>query len=65
MKAKVGDRIICQPNTVGAPQREGEIQDTGPDGQPPFEVRWADGHETIFTPGPDALIQPKKGGKRS
>lgn len=65
MKAKPGDRIICQPNTVGAPPREGEIKDTGPDGQPPFEVRWNGGNQTIFTPGSDALIQRKRGGKRS
>lgn len=64
MKAKVGDQIICQPNTVGAPERVGEIQDTGPEGQPPFQVRWADGHETIFTPGPDALIRSRRAKSR-
>lgn len=65
MKAKPGDRIICQPNTVGAPPREGEIKGTGPDGRPPYEVRWNSGNQTIFTPGSDTLIRSKRGGKRS
>ncbi len=59
MKAKVGDQVICRSNTVGAPDRLGEVRDTGPQGEPPFQVRWTDGHETLFTPGPDTEIQAK------
>lgn len=59
MKARVGDRIVCQGNAVGVPERTGEVRRTGPGGQPPFQVRWSDGHETVFRPGPDAVIQPK------
>jgi Domain of unknown function (DUF1918) len=30
----------------------------GDDGEPPYRVRWGDGgHETLFFPGPDAVIK--------
>lgn len=60
MKAKVGDRIICHSNTVGAREREGEVKDTGPEGQPPFQVQWTDGSESLFRPGPDAIVKPTR-----
>lgn len=44
---------------VGEPIRDGEILETrGPEGGPPYIVRWGDtGHETLFFPGSDALIE--------
>lgn len=59
MKAKIGDHIVCQGNAVGAPERTGEIRKTGPRGEPPYQVRWSDGHESVFRPGPDTVIQPR------
>jgi hypothetical protein len=53
MKAKPGDRIIIAPPRIETPVREGEIVETrGPDGSPPFLVRWSDGHEALIFPGP-------------
>ncbi len=58
MQARVGDRIVIRGHRVGEPIRDGEILEVrGPDGGPPYIVRWEDsGHETLFFPGSDALI---------
>ena len=59
MKAKTGDHIVVESNTVGSPRREGEIVEVrGTDGGPPFVVRWSDGHEGLTFPGPDAHVVP-------
>ncbi len=59
MRASVGDRVCIRGNSVGTADRLGEIRKIqGPDGTPPFVVRWDDGHEGLFFPGPDAKIQP-------
>ena len=59
MQARVGDRIVIRGHRVGEPIRDGEILEVrGPDGGPPSIVRWEDtGHETLFFPGSDALIE--------
>lgn len=59
MWARVGDRLIVKGHSVGDPDRDAEVLEVrGPDGGPPFVVRWADtGHETLFFPGSDATIQ--------
>jgi iron-sulfur cluster repair protein YtfE (RIC family) len=59
MQACVGDRIIIKGHDVGDRDRDGEILETrGAGGSPPFVVRWDDnGHETIFFPGSDAVVQ--------
>jgi hypothetical protein len=51
MTGMVGDRIIVESETVGQPTREGEILEVieGEIGLR-YRVRWADGHESIFTP---------------
>ncbi|GAA1988370.1 DUF1918 domain-containing protein [Catenulispora subtropica] len=58
MKAMVGDRIIVQSRHLDEPQRDGEIIEVhGPDGAPPYVVRWSeDGHTALLFPGPDAQI---------
>ena len=59
MKARTGDHIVVESNTVGSPRREGEIVEVrGADGGPPFVVRWSDGHEGLTFPGPDAHVVP-------
>jgi hypothetical protein len=60
MNANVGDRIVVESEAVGTPTREGEILEVieGEMGVR-FRVRWADGHETVFTPsGGSARIVP-------
>jgi hypothetical protein len=58
MKAMVGDRIIIQSRHLDEPPRDGEIIEVhGPEGDPPFLVRWSeDGHTALLFPGPDAQI---------
>lgn len=58
MRGAVGDRIVTRSNRVGTPDRSGiilAVEGTG--GQPPFLVRWDDGHEALVFPGSDAMIE--------
>lgn len=59
MKANIGDRIIIRGHRIGEPDRDCEVVAVdGPDGGPPFRVRWGDtGHEALFFPGSDAVVQ--------
>jgi hypothetical protein len=61
MQATVGDRIIVHSTHVDEAVRDGEVLEVrGPDGGPPFLVRWSDtGHEALVFPGPDAEIRHK------
>lgn len=59
MKASAGDRLIIKSHHSGEPDRDAEILEVrGADGGPPYVVRWEDtGHESLFFPGSDALVQ--------
>jgi hypothetical protein len=58
MRAQPGDHIILAPPTVDGPLREGEvIESRGEDGQPPYVVKWSDGHEGLIYPGPGAVLR--------
>lgn len=56
MKAKAGDWLIVH----GRDHHEHHaliLTVHGPDGDPPFTVRWSDdGHEAMVFPGPDATV---------
>lgn len=58
MRASVHDRIIILAPHVGEANRDGEILEVrGPDGGPPYMVRWSDtGHEALYFPESDAVI---------
>lgn len=58
MYAESGDRIIVKGHHVGEPSRDCRvIAVRGPDGQPPYVVRWEDSdHDTLYYPGPDATV---------
>ena len=51
MNVKPGQWIVVESETVGTPTREGEILEII-QGQVSvrYRVRWADGHESIFSP---------------
>lgn len=58
MQASIGDRIIIKGHHIGEAERDGEILEVrGEHGGPPYLIRWDDGHEGLFFPGPDAYIQ--------
>jgi uncharacterized protein DUF1918 len=51
MHGKRGDRIIVESRQVGTPSREGEILEVIEGTvRVAYRVRWADGHESVFTP---------------
>ena len=57
MKASVGDRIEIRGTHLGEARRKGEVIEVRrADGAPPYVVRWPDGHEGLFFPGPDAVV---------
>ena len=57
MHAGVGDEIQVHGRTVGSAEQRGEILEVrGPDGAPPYLVRFADGHEGLVYPGPDSEV---------
>ncbi|MEU5402988.1 DUF1918 domain-containing protein [Streptomyces sp. NPDC005963] len=59
MHAKVGDKLVVHGRIVGQHDRIAEVVEVlGPDGGPPYRVRFDDGHETLLSPGPDTVIQP-------
>ncbi|GLW20701.1 MULTISPECIES: DUF1918 domain-containing protein [Microbispora] len=57
MQAAVGDRLVVHSAVVGEHEKHGEIIEVrGPEGGPPFLVRFEDGHEALVFPGPDAVV---------
>jgi uncharacterized protein DUF1918 len=60
MQASVGDRLHIHSRTVGVSDRIGEIVEVrGEEGQPPYLVRFTDGHETLVFPGADCVLEDK------
>jgi Domain of unknown function (DUF1918) len=62
MHAVVGDRLHVRGNVVGHPDRTGEILEVRESsGEPPYLVRFDDGHTCLVFPGPDAVVEhPRK-----
>ncbi|BCB86823.1 DUF1918 domain-containing protein [Phytohabitans suffuscus] len=59
MQATVGDHLHVHSNSVGTSDRIAEILEVrGTDGQPPYLVRFPDGHESLVFPGPDSVVEP-------
>jgi hypothetical protein len=59
MEVKVGDHVVVRGHSVAQPDRTAEVlQVLGANGGPPYQVRWTeDGHEGLFFPGSDALVE--------
>jgi hypothetical protein len=58
MHAHVGDTLAVPGRCVGEAGRIGQVLEVrGPDGTPPFKVRWEDGHEAVCWPGPETRVQ--------
>jgi hypothetical protein len=58
MQAAIGDRVVVPGTHVSESARDGEVIEVhGEGGTPPWVVRWsADGHESLFIPGPDCQV---------
>lgn len=62
MQAIVGDRMHVHGRKVGTADRVAEIIEVrGPDGSPPYMVRFPDGRESLMFPGPDCVIETPDG----
>jgi len=63
MQAAIGDRLLIRGNCGGTPDKGGEIvEGHGKAGEPPYLVRFDDGHTGLVFPGPDALVEAKTRG---
>ena len=62
MHANMGDQIVVESVKVDSARRSGQILEVmeGPAGEH-YRVRWDDGHESEFFPGPDARIVQSPG----
>jgi hypothetical protein len=63
MKAAIGDHLIVPAHHLDEPVRVGEVIEVhGPDGSPPYLVRWAGEERTALVfPGPDAHLEHELG----
>jgi translation initiation factor IF-1 len=60
MRATPGDHIVIETTTVDVPRRRGEVLEViGQGDGEHYRVRWHDGHESVFFPGPDAHVVAK------
>jgi hypothetical protein len=59
MRAERGDWLVVESLHVGQVRRRGMVLEAhGPDGSPPYLIRWDDGdHESLVYPGPDAHLE--------
>ena len=58
MNAEVGDEIVVRGRHVGDEDRKGVIIEVhGEGGAPPYLVRWEDGHDSVFMPSSDSLVE--------
>jgi Domain of unknown function (DUF1876)./Domain of unknown function (DUF1918). len=61
MKAHQGDRIILAASHIDQATRHGEVIEVrGKDGDPPYLIRWSDGHTGLLYPGPGAILRVGK-----
>jgi hypothetical protein len=57
MHARQGDRIVIETTTLDTRRRSGEVIEViGQGEREHYRVRWVDGHESLFFPGPGARV---------
>jgi hypothetical protein len=62
MEAQRGDRLLVHGRTVGQHDKVAEIVEVmGNGGEPPYRVRFEDGHEAVLSPGPDSVVRHEPG----
>ena len=61
MKAEAGDELTVRGLHEGDGDRHGVIVEVrGPDGAPPYLVRWRDGHESTFFPSSGTKVEHQR-----
>jgi hypothetical protein len=59
MRAKTGDHIVIETSKLDTRRRHGDVLEVlGEQDNQHYRVRWDDGHESIYFPGPDAQLRP-------
>ncbi|MGY1434472.1 DUF1918 domain-containing protein [Streptomyces reniochalinae] len=62
MRANTGDELLMHGRVVGQQDRTATIVEVmGARGEPPYRVRFDDGHEAVVSPGPDSVVQEPHG----
>ncbi|MEU5213190.1 DUF1918 domain-containing protein [Streptomyces sp. NPDC020742] len=57
MQVKAGDVLRFTGRVVGTPEHRAVVLEVlGPHGEPPYRVRYDDGHETEIFPGPGCVL---------
>lgn len=57
MQARQGDELVVESSVLGTPSRCGEIVEVIGEGEVQhYRVRWDDGHQSVYFPGPDARV---------
>ncbi|WP_449343600.1 DUF1918 domain-containing protein [Streptomyces yaanensis] len=60
MQAHEGDVLRFTGRTVGTPEHHATVVEVlGRNGEPPYRVRYDDGHETEIYPGPGCVIETR------
>lgn len=58
MHAKPGDHLVVTSHRVGEAAQDAEVLEVrGEKGEPPYYVRWSDGHESLVFPGQDTIVK--------
>ena len=58
MRAQIGDLIVLAGEQVDRPTRDGRVLEVrGPEGGPPYLVRWNDGRTGLLYPGPGSVLR--------
>jgi uncharacterized protein DUF1918 len=65
MIGHVGDTIVVESERVATAARMGVIEEVLKEAPPRYQVRWEDGHTSIFTPAAGAMRVEKKKRQRA
>jgi hypothetical protein len=62
MQGNVGDTIVVESERVATPARTGVIERVLQEQPPRYQVRWQDGHSSIFSPSAGAarIVQKRQ-----
>ncbi|GGS72553.1 MULTISPECIES: DUF1918 domain-containing protein [Streptomyces] len=61
MRASKGDQLVQHGRVVGQHDQVSEVVEVmGENGNPPYRVRFHDGHEAIMSPGPDCQVKHRE-----
>ncbi|MER7988115.1 DUF1918 domain-containing protein [Streptomyces noursei] len=64
MQAHEGDVLRFTGRAVGDPEHRATVVEVlGPGGEPPYRVRYEDGHETEIFPGPGCVTEGARRGR--